>query len=238
MTLPTKNIHPLKQEIIYPDSDGKPMADNTLQALWIVLLYSNLRALFSGKDVFVAADLLWYPVKGDPKTRVAPDVLVSFDRPEGYRGSYKQWEENDQPLTVVFEVISPSYSGMEMLKKRDFYEQYGVSEFIILDPQKNEFYAYVAKEGKLEKSQMLDGIWTSPKLGISIQLIEGELKAFYPDGSAFKLVEDLKEEKEALQVENKALQAEKEAALKAEKTALQEVELLKKRLRELEEKSE
>ena len=44
-------------------------------------------------NVFVAGDLLWYPVEGDPKTRMAPDTMVAFGRPKGYRGSYKQWVE-------------------------------------------------------------------------------------------------------------------------------------------------
>src|SRR5438876_11083775 len=30
----------------YPDSDGRPMADNTKQARWITVLFGNLCALF------------------------------------------------------------------------------------------------------------------------------------------------------------------------------------------------
>ncbi len=79
--------------VVYPDSDGKPMADNTLQWDWMVKIVGELRELFAGQPVFVAGDLFWYPVKGDPKTVTAPDALVAFGRPTGYRGSYKQWEE-------------------------------------------------------------------------------------------------------------------------------------------------
>jgi hypothetical protein len=39
------------------------------------------------EDVFVAMDLLWYPVKGKPKIRLAPDVLVALGRPKGPRRS-------------------------------------------------------------------------------------------------------------------------------------------------------
>ncbi len=54
--------------IIYPDSDGQPMADNTKQFRWIVGIKENLELLFSNNpDVFVAGDLLWYPVEGKPK---------------------------------------------------------------------------------------------------------------------------------------------------------------------------
>src|SRR5258708_4825515 len=52
--------------IIYPDSDGKPMADNTEQWEWMVLIKLWLEWLFADNaDVFVAGDLLWYPVEGD-----------------------------------------------------------------------------------------------------------------------------------------------------------------------------
>lgn len=37
----------LDPKIIYPDSDGQPMADNTKQFRWIVLLKENLDCLFA-----------------------------------------------------------------------------------------------------------------------------------------------------------------------------------------------
>ena len=70
--------------VFYPDSDGQPMAENTEQFDWIVLIKLGLEWLFADQqDVFVAGDLLWYPVEGDNKTRIAPDVLVVFGRPKG-----------------------------------------------------------------------------------------------------------------------------------------------------------
>ncbi len=59
--------------IIYPDSDGQPMAENTLQFKWIVLIKEGLETLFHrDPNIFVAGDLLWYPVEGQPKIRQAP----------------------------------------------------------------------------------------------------------------------------------------------------------------------
>ena len=67
--------------VIYPDSDGEPMADNTKQFRWIVTIHGGLDSIFANDpNVFVAGDLLWYPVEGDNKTRAAPDVMVVFDR--------------------------------------------------------------------------------------------------------------------------------------------------------------
>ena len=44
-----------RSEIEYPDSDGKPMSDNTLQFQWIVTIKEGLEALFRNDPlVFVA----------------------------------------------------------------------------------------------------------------------------------------------------------------------------------------
>ena len=94
--------------IEYPDDDGLPMADNTRQLRWIVVLYDNLCALFrQNADVFVAGNHLWYPEEGHPEVRNAPDVMVVFGRPKGDRGSYRQWEEGGVPVTVAVEILSP-----------------------------------------------------------------------------------------------------------------------------------
>ena len=53
----------LPSQILYPDSDGEPMADNTRQFRWIVTVKEGLEYLFrNDPNIFVAGDLLWYPV--------------------------------------------------------------------------------------------------------------------------------------------------------------------------------
>src|SRR5690348_348843 len=107
-----------RQAIIYPDSDRKPMADNTLQYRWIVTIKEELEFLFRDRpDIFIGGDLLWYTVEGDPKKRTAPDVLVAFGRPKGERGSYKQWEEDGVASLVVFEILSPGNRAGEMERR-------------------------------------------------------------------------------------------------------------------------
>jgi len=92
----------------YPESDGQPMAENTIQFRWITTIQGGIDALFSDRDdVFVAGYLFWYPIEGDNKTRVAPDVMVVFGRPRRDRGSYLQWREDGIAPQVIFEVLSP-----------------------------------------------------------------------------------------------------------------------------------
>ena len=92
MSIETKS--PGSAGIIYPESDGQPMAENTRQFEAITTIKGGLDAVFlDAPDVFVAGDLFWYPVEGNNQIRTAPDIMVAFGRPKGHRGSYQQWRE-------------------------------------------------------------------------------------------------------------------------------------------------
>jgi len=175
------------EEIIYPDSDGERVADNTQQFEWISVLKWELEALLADNpDVFVAGGLLWYPVQGSPRIRVAPDVLVAFDRPKGYRGSYKQWVEGDVAPQVVFEILSPGNTTAEMLAKQDFYDRYGVEEFYLYDPDGLSFLAWQSVDGNLRLISRGETV-VSPRLGVRFEKPEGEgLQVFRPDGTRFR----------------------------------------------------
>lgn len=172
-------------EIIYPDSDGKPMADNTEQFQWIVTLKDNLELMYANDpDVFIAGDLLWYPVEGDNRLCQAPDALVAFTRPKGYRGSYKQWEENNVPPQVVFEILSPSNRRGEMARKLQFYNRYGVEEYYEYDPDANELVGWQRQDGALTVIESIDN-WVSPRLGIRFVITPETWEIYRPDGSRF-----------------------------------------------------
>ncbi len=171
--------------LIYPDSDGQPMADNTKQFRWIVVIKENLEILFAAvADVFIAGDLLWYPIEGDNKTRQAPDVMVAFGRPKGDRGSYKQWEEENIAPQVVFEILSPGNRLKEMTKKLHFYERYGVEEYYIYDPDRIDLVGLERSGDKLEVIEEMNG-WVSPRLGIRFELKPDTLEIFSPSGQRF-----------------------------------------------------
>ncbi len=176
----------LSPNLIYPDSDGEPMSDNTLQFHWIVTIQGNLDDKFRQvPDVFVAGDHLIYAVEGDPTIRQAPDVYVVFGRPRGDRGSYKLFAEEGVFPQVVFEVWSPSNTAERMKQKREFYEKYGAEEYYILYP---EFPAHAEIWHRMEEQLIrefdLDS-WTSPRLGIRFRIRNGELAIFNSDGSRF-----------------------------------------------------
>ncbi|MDM3857099.1 MAG: Uma2 family endonuclease [Aphanizomenon gracile PMC649.10] len=172
-------------EIIYPDSDGQPMADNTKQYQWIVKIKENLEILFASQDdVFIAGDLLWYPVEGSVKTCQAPDVMVVFGRPKGDRGSYQQWKENNIPPQVVFEILSPGNRTPQMINKSLFYQRYGVKEYYIYDPDTLELSGFILAEDAFTVVENING-WISPRLRIRFEITPDNLEIYYPDGRKF-----------------------------------------------------
>ena len=181
----TQTRGPSQEEIVYPDSDGQPMADNTLQYEWITTIKGGLDAVFQGDpNVFVAGDLLWYSVEGDNTIRTAPDAMVVIGRPKGYRGSYLQWREAGIPPQVVFEVLSPGNRRAEMARKFRFYERYGVEEYYIYDPDRIQLTGWIRRGAELDKIPVMDG-WISPRLAIRFELAVDTMRIYGPDQRPF-----------------------------------------------------
>jgi Uma2 family endonuclease len=208
-------------EIIYPDSDGLPMADNTKQFRLITTIHGNLDWLFRNEElVFVAGDLLWYPVEGNPKYRVAPDVMVIFGRPKGDRGSYKQWQEDNIAPQVVFEILSPGNTEGEMDRKLQIYARCGVEEYYIYDPDRYILKGYQRSEDLyLERIDEMTG-WTSPRLGINFQLNGTELQLTHPDGRVFETFDNIATERDSILAENQQLEIDNQQ-LEIEKQQLE-----------------
>ncbi len=215
MVSPVSVTH--QAEIIYPESDGKPMADNTKQFRWIVTIEQNLERLFADQpEVFIAGDLFWYPVQGRNTIVTAPDVLVVFGRPKGDRPSYKQWEEDNTPPQVVFEILSPGNDRKEMEKKLLFYDRYGVEEYYIYDPDTNALSGWLrSHDASLEPILDLNG-WISPRLQIRFDLSGEVLQIFHPDGKRFltyiEIDQLLDTERQRAEIERQRAEAESQRA--------------------------
>ncbi len=228
--------------IIYPESDGKPMADNTLQFRWIVTIQGGIDAmLLDNPEVFVAGALLWYPVEGQPRINAAPDVMVAFGRPKGDRRSYLQWEEGGIAPQVVFKVRSHNNTNAEMARKLRFYERYGVEEYYLYDPETGNLNGWQRQDAMLAEIASMDG-WTSPRLGVRFERDgDGDTLVLYqPSGERFATYVELVSQREqgrqyTEQAQQQAEQAQQQAeqAQQQAEQAHQRAERLAARLREL-----
>ena len=176
---------------LYPESDGKPMAENTVHYEWITTIKENLEQLFADEpNVFVAADLFWYPVQlSSSESRkgksLAPDVMVVFGVPKGDRGSYIQHLENDIAPQVVFEIHSPSNDADDRKARLQFYKKYGVEEYYYLYPEQNELEVWL-RHGKTLEKIACGARWVSPRLQIRFEMDGETMRVCHPNGEPFE----------------------------------------------------
>ncbi len=234
----------LQKDIIkkptYPESDGKPMAENTVQYRNIVTTKEGIENVFRHRpDVFIAADLLWYPVEGNEDLRVAPDVLVVLGRPKRDRRRYLQWEEDNIAPQVVFEIWSPGNRNKEKRNKLEFYQKYGAQEYYTYDPDRGLLEGW-RRQPTSSGSQLLPvpkmQDWTSPLLKIKFELVGKSMELYGPDGKRFLSFPEVlelaaKEQQRADHAWERAEQAE--VASRAEQQRAERAEQEITRLKEL-----
>ncbi|MDB9518149.1 Uma2 family endonuclease [Roseofilum reptotaenium CS-1145] len=233
---------------LYPESDGKPMADNTVQFRLITTIVGGLSALFQERDdVFVVGDLLWYPRKAGTLTVVeqslpfsqAPDIMVVFGVENKDRGSYKQWEEGNIVPQVAMEIVSPSNSKGEMEDKFRFYDYYGVEEYYVYNPQRNQLQGWLRRGGFLTEIPQMEG-WTSPLLGVSFSTLSPELQVFAPSGEVFGTYEEMvverdrqRERADGAELERDRQRQETERQQQRADSAESDLQQLREKLRQL-----
>ncbi len=118
----------------YPDSDGRPMAENDTHYGAIRSIREPLASRYRGSaDTYVSGDLLMYYRRYDPSQCVAPDVMVVVGTSPQERRSYRLWEEGKPPDFVV-EVSSPDSYGHDSGPKRELLGRLDVREYLLFRP--------------------------------------------------------------------------------------------------------
>ena len=177
---------PQSSTIVYPSSDGEPVAETYVHFYALLVTLEVLRQYLTGRPATVLANQFLYYAQGFPKLRVAPDVMVIFDVAPGGRDNYKIWEEGQVP-SVIFELTSEGTREQDKIFKKTLYEQLGVQEYWLFDP-KGEWI-----EGQLQGYRLRGDLYElitdgrSEPLQLRLQL-EGELLTFYREDTGEKLL--------------------------------------------------
>jgi Uma2 family endonuclease len=211
------------QHVEYPESDGKPMGESDLHRDWMVRIIELLKQRYRGQRVYVSGDLLVYYEEGNSKRVIVPDAFVVKDSDPSRRRIYKLWEEG-RPPDVVFETTSKSTKREDQVKKPKLYEQMGVKEYFLYDPNgeylKPPLQGYrLEAEGYVQLEADASGALESKELGVVLRLDGDDLVMFDTQTG-----ERLQSEAEA---ERAARNAERAARIAAEA----ELKRLRKRLK-------
>ena len=232
-----------EEDVFYPCSDGRPMADNMWQAEAIIQAASDLKA--ARPDALVAANILMYPERGNNKNRIAPDVLVAFGLGTHNRSSYFVWREG-KPPDWVLEVASPGTSEKDLNEKWRAYATIGVPEYWLFDPQGGLF---PRGQARLQGFRLAAGTYwplvpavrhgvtaiRSDVLALDLR-VDGELLRFR-DPTTFEDIchrdeSDAATKREAARADREATRADREAAeRKAAQARVAELEAALERAR-------
>ena len=123
--------------VVYPCSDGQPMAETEIHGACMMYVTYALRRWFEKRgqeDVYVGSNNFLYYEQGNPRAVVAPDVYVVVGAPAHLRDTYLLWNEPKGP-DFVLEVTSASTRRDDERRKRDVYAALGVSEYFLYDPR-------------------------------------------------------------------------------------------------------
>ncbi|WP_299407985.1 Uma2 family endonuclease [Acaryochloris sp. IP29b_bin.148] len=212
-------------EIIYPSSDGEPLAETSVHVDAIIHAVVTLRQHLASQRAIVLADQFLYYAQGYPKLRVAPDIMAIWDVPPGPRDNYKIWEEGSVP-SVIFEITSEGTQNQDQSHKKTLYEQMEVQEYWLFDP-KGEWIAEKLRGYRLRGEQyepIMDGC--SLPLKLRLQVDDTRIGFYREDGEKLlapdELVEALQTEVKARQDVETQLEQERQRAEKEQQRAEQE----------------
>ncbi len=122
-----------QSEIVYPSSDGEPLAETSIHLDVIIAIVVSLRQYLGDRAIVLSNQFLYY-AQGYPRLRVAPDGMVIFGVPPGARDNYKIWQEGAIP-SVVFEITSAGTRNHDEGFKKVLYAQLGITEYWQFDPR-------------------------------------------------------------------------------------------------------
>jgi len=222
--------------IVYPESDGKPMAETELHRQLMVNLIEALKNFFASQpDVYVSGNMFIYYVEGDTSKNVAPDVFVvrgvGKRLGEYRRRVYKIWEEGVAPC-VVIEVSSSETKNEDLQRKKQLYAQLGVKEYYIFDPEyrylKPSFRAYWLSGDQYVELAITNRRVQSEELGLELVNTGETLRLFDPSRGKFLLTP---EEADSAYQAAEARVASAEAARQAEAEARRQAEAELEKLR-------
>ncbi len=176
---------PTETADLYPESDGKPMADTDLHIQWIIWLRQVLEGHFAQRpEVYISGNIMMYDIEGPLRTAVFPDILVSFGIGQKERRTYKVWEEGKAP-DFVMEFSSKRTYRNDLEGKVAHYAAMGIPEYFLYDVDRRYLPTplmgfRLVEDAYIEVSPDVDDGLRSEVLNLNFHLLNDGLGVYEP----------------------------------------------------------
>jgi Uma2 family endonuclease len=201
----------VKEDIRYPTSDGKPMAETDHHRDLMLDLIKALQVYFAALPlIYVSGNLLVFYERGNRRRHLSPDVFVVRGVPKRQRLNYLIWEEGRGPGVV----IELTYSSTRREDTRGKYLLYQnvlrVPEYFLFDPfgdyLRPALQGYRLRKGAYAPIRPLRGRLPSRVLGLHLEQDGSLLRLFDPVTGSRLLTPD--EHIREVEAENERLRRE------------------------------
>ncbi len=215
--------------LVYPESDGEPMAETPKHQQVMIDCMDVLRNHFRGfSDVYIAGNMFLYYEEGNPRKSVSPDVFMVRGVSKQELRTYKTWEQ--QPfLDFVLEVASPSTYTKDFNEKMEIYAKIlRVKDYCIYDPYHETepyFVGFRLVGEAYEEIPFVNDRLSFEALGLELGEHEEVLRLYDPVKSVWLLTSQERVAQESIarqEAESRAQHAE--AELEKLRAALQRLE--------------
>ncbi len=202
--------------IVYPESDGEPMAETEKHRDLMIDFIQMLKHHFeSANDVYVSGNLFIYYEEANPRKSISPDVFVVFGVEKKQRRTYRTWDEANTP-DFVLEVASPGTFTEDMGKKKELYASVlAVKEYYIYDPFGQivpSFIGYRLIDGVYQEIEFVNDRLPSAMLGLELGEHRGVLRLYNPNTSQWLQTSPERAENAETRAENAETHARQEAS--------------------------
>ena len=170
--------------LVYPDSDGEPMAETGRHVRGLLDMIGAIDWLLRDiPDAHVCGNMFVYYEEGNPRKVISPDVFMVRGVGKKELRTYKTWEQQPH-LDLVIEFASPSTFARDFAEKKRIYEQIlRVKEYYIYDPYHEiqpSFVGFRLVNGVYEDIAFVEGRLPSEVLGMELGERDGVLRLYDP----------------------------------------------------------
>ena len=124
--------------VIYPESDGKPLGETGIHIDAIIAARAILMEWLDTANHYLGINQFVYYEKGFVRRVVVPDLFILRGVDPHRRRIVKLWEEK-VGIGFALEVTSPSTARHDEGRKKTLYQRLGVSEYFLFDPLSEYF---------------------------------------------------------------------------------------------------